>query len=102
MKVITQDSQLLNNFAMILELTDVELAYIEEHGIGAFTIESMQRFMKSKGNNAHIMQLTINDVQGFIQTNMQVLLTKYDTVSWFNPKYEFYIRRAKCQSFSLS
>ena len=102
MKVITKDTMLHDNFAMILEMTDVELAYIQEHPdkFLGLDLEFMRKLMTSKGNNAHIVQITLcEDLP--ITFFAQELLSKYDSVSWFNREHKFQIRRAKCLSSHL-
>ena len=96
MKVISaDDDKIHSNFAMILELTDVELAFIQEHRDQFYTIEWMGRLQKSKGNNAHIISLTLEDDVSIYKYITQ-LLDKYDSVSWYNREDGFHIRRAIC------
>ena len=90
MKVITQDKKLLDNFAMMLELTDEELQFIKENPDKFLTMEVMQKLMLSKGNNAHIVQLTL-DENISIRFYAAFLLSKYKTVSWFNREHKFSI-----------
>jgi len=93
MKVISaDDNRIHDNFAMYLELTDIELAFIQEQPAQFFTIEWVTKLMKSKGNNAHIMQLTLNDDVS-INKYVSSLLEKYDSVSWYNREHEFHIKK---------
>ena len=98
MKIFNMENhELLNNFNMILELTDIELAFIQEHRDQFYTIEWMTKLQQSKGNNAHIIQLTLNDDVS-IQKAIDRLLKQYDSVSWYNRDDKFHIRRTKCHS----
>lgn len=90
MKVVTQDCQIQDTFAMLLEITDEQLEYIKNN---PFTIEAMQEFMKSKGDNAHIVQLTIKDDCSIFRC-INTLLERYKTVSWFNQENKFFIKGA--------
>ena len=98
MKVITQDCRLEDNFAMLLEISDLDLSILEEHPESMFSIETMQRLQQSKGNNAHIIQLMIKDDLS-IYKYLPILLKCYDSVSWLNREHKFHIRRAKCHQF---
>jgi hypothetical protein len=95
MKVITKDGVVQDNFALLLELTDIELAFIQEHRDQFFTTEWMAKLQKSKGNNAHIISLNIED-DVRVMKYLITLLDKYDSVSWYNRDHEFHIRRAIC------
>lgn len=92
MKMMTEE-QMHSNFAIILELTDVELAFIEEEPTRIFTNPIlMQELCRSKGTNAHIVNLTLDSKVSII-FYMNALLEKYQSVSWVNPDNKFYIRR---------
>ena len=99
MKVITADKVIQDNFAMLLEITDEQLEEIRNSPSRLASLDYMQELMKSKGNNAHILQLTINDGYSIIDY-LEVLFKKYDSVSWFNREHKFHIRRAKCHQYS--
>jgi hypothetical protein len=92
MKVITQDGEVRDNFAILLEITDAELAFIEEHPEEFMTLEMMIKLQASRGHNAHIVQLTVNDGLS-ITKYLSRLLGSYDSVSWFNREHKFHIRR---------
>ena len=96
MKIMLQDKTLRDNFAMIFEITDVQVAYIQEHPEVMLTIDYVMKAMAEKGNNAHIAQLTLNDKVAIVHY-AQELLKRYDSVSWFNREHKFHImRRVKC------
>ena len=90
MKVITKDKQLQDDFAILLELTDEDVANIKKDPQQILTLDKMQQFVQSKGNNAHIIQLTLQtDISIRLYTSF--LLSRYKTVSWFNREHKFYI-----------
>ena len=90
MKVITKDRQIQNDFAILLELTDTDIALIKNDPQQILTLDKMQKFVESKGDNAHIIQLTLSENIS-IRTYAAFLLSKYKTVSWFNREHKFYI-----------
>ena len=92
MKAITPDGVIHGNFGMLLEITDAELSFIEEHPERLLTLEVMMQLMKSTGHNAHIISLTLTD-EFNISRYMKLLLTQYDSVSWFNREHVFHIKR---------
>lgn len=96
MKVVTQDSILHETFAIVLEITDEELKYISDDPSRFLTLDFdlMKRLMASKGNNAHIIQLTLAKGKRIIKY-VTKLLEVYDSVSWFNPDNKFYIKRKR-------
>ena len=98
MKVITNDNRIEDNFALLLELNDLELAMVENDFCNICSIDNMQRFMKSKGNHAHIVRITIHD-EANIRKGVETLLKCYDSVSWYNPDHKFHIRRSECLSY---
>ena len=92
MKVMLEDKRLLPNFAWILEATDeqVDVLLKEPQRIN-FDLELVMAMMKAKGNNAHILQLTLTDpvsIFGYIDE----LFKKYDSVSWVHED-KFHIKR---------
>ena len=52
----------------------------------------MKKLVIEKGNNAHILQLTLHN-QIMIIGQVNKLLDKYDSVSWVNRDTEFHIKR---------
>lgn len=86
------ETQVFNDFAIILELTDAELQFIEEEPMRLYHLQVMQDLMKSKGTNAHIIQLTINNSIK-ISPYVEMLLKNYTTVSWINRENVFHIKR---------
>ena len=91
MKVMTKN-ELFEDFALILEITDAELNFIEEEPTRLYNLELMQSLMKSQGANAHIVQLTINNGVS-ITPYIEKLLSNYNSVSWINRDNKFYIKR---------
>lgn len=91
MKMITENS-IFSDFAIILEITDAQLNFIEEEPSRFFNTDVILEFMKSKGTNAHIIQLTLmKDIN--IKYYLDILLNKYSSVSWINPDKKFFIKR---------
>lgn len=91
MKVITPE-KIHDNFAILLEITDAELAFIEEDPTRIYNASVMQDLMKSCGKNAHIVQLTLTDGLS-IAFYVYKLLNIYESVSWINEGGKFFIRR---------
>ncbi len=98
MKVMTKD-RVYSDFARILDSTDAELLFIEEEPQRLYNLELMQDLMKSKGHNAHIIQLSLG---GSIRINDYIdkLLLNYDSVSWINREHKFHIRRNSTALFN--
>jgi hypothetical protein len=91
MRVITKE-QIFNDFAVILELTDAEIAFIEEDPLRLNNMLTMVGLMKSKGTNAHVIQLTLCD-EIPIKLYIERLLEVYSSVSWVTRENKFHIRR---------
>lgn len=91
MKVITKD-QMFDDFAFIIEINDEQLAQIKLNpSLVETDVQSMIQMVQTKGNHAHILQLTLfNDIA--ILGHAQRLLKIYDTVSWVRNN-KFYIKR---------
>jgi hypothetical protein len=84
--------QIFNDFALLIEITDEQLGLIEGHpeyikGNSALMVQ----MVNAKGNNAHILQLTLNSLV-FIRQHMERLLLRYDSVSWVRDG-KFFIKR---------
>lgn len=95
MKVITRE-QVFDDFAFLIEITDNELALVVEHPEWIMSnTKFMAQLCQSKGNNAHVLQITLN-TETCINKYIEKLLQYYDSVSWYNPDHKFFIRRKSC------
>jgi len=97
MKAVLADKSVQDTFALLLEITDLQLAYIQEHPEQLLKIDLMQALMNTKGNNAHIVNLTLNSDDATVLDTIKALLNRYDSVSWYNRDHRFYIRRKLCR-----
>jgi hypothetical protein len=91
MRVITKE-QIFDDFAIILELSDAELAFIEEDVNRLKNMHVMAELMKSRGTNAHVVQITLNS-EVPIKEYIERLLCLYSSVSWVTRENKFHIRR---------
>ena len=93
MKVMTKH-EVFDDFAFIIEITDEQLSVIIER---PQCIEDDLKFMtqacQTKGNNAHILQITLKD-EVVILNYIDKLLRYYDSVSWVR-NGKLYIRKVK-------
>lgn len=93
MKVITEE-EIFNDFAFILEITDDQLdAILNDPARLVADRQLMVEMIQTKGNNAHILQLTIKDTKINILKYVNLLLKVYDSVSWLNNDGKFHIKR---------
>lgn len=84
-----------NNLCLFMEVTDNELEFIKNNRKYYFNEDFVKSCQISKGRNAHICLLYINRKTN-IKSWIHKLLRDYKTVSWWNPKNKFIIRRLKC------
>ena len=88
--LVPEEQKIYSNFAFILEITDEQLELVKnEPARITFDSSFLLDMAKSKGNNAHVLQLTLTEkfpIAGWIEK----LLTKYDSVSWVNNENKFY------------
>ena len=91
MRCITKE-QVFDDFALLIEITDEQLALIEKHPeyIKSNSV-LMAQMVNAKGNNAHILQLTLNSLV-LIRQYMKELILRYDSVSWVRDG-KFFIKR---------
>lgn len=91
--LVPEESKVYSNFAFILEITDeqVELIRNDPSRITHDT-RLLAEMAKSKGNNAHILQLTLLD-KFPIACWIEKLRGEYDSVSWVNDNNKFYLVR---------
>ena len=92
MKVITPDNQVIEDFAILLEITDETLKKIQDNPESINKQEFMLGAIQEKGNNCHIIQITLNHGVN-IMFQIHKLLDRYETVSWVNPTGKFSIKR---------
>jgi len=91
MRVITE-TEVFNDFAMIVEITDLQLAMIAENPSRVETdLVLMKTLIQERGNNAHVIQLTLRSPNSILN-HMTRLLKYYDSVSWLH-EGRFNIRR---------
>lgn len=94
MKVLTKDS-LIDDFAIIIEVDDLELSRIERDPYKYFRNE-LKNVVFSSGDNAVITTLNCKVGTAMIINKMNELLKIYKSVCWFNrDNTNFYIKRRK-------
>ena len=93
MKVLTED-KVHDDFAVIVELTDEELAILENDPALVEDKVLMTKLIQSKGSNAHILQLTLKNPFWTTIRHFSTLFTQYKSISWVR-EGKFYIRRIK-------
>ena len=95
MKVMTKEN-IFDDFAFIIEITDEQLEVISDHPeYITNNAPLMIELVQAHGNNAHILQLTLNSEVTIVKY-IAKLLKYYDSVSWFNREHQFHIRRREC------
>lgn len=90
MKMMTEHG-VYHDFAMFLEITDEQIAKLEANPKLTEDMAFMVELVKAKGDNIHVVQLTLNkdiDILGYVKE----FLKEYKTVSWIR-KNKFFIRR---------
>ncbi len=101
MKAMTRE-QIFDDFAWLLEITDEQLeALNKEPQRINYDMDLMKSMMQAKGNNVHILQLTLcGDIR--IAGYIDKLLKYYDSVSWVNPQGKFHLKRSLCHQSQQS
>ena len=92
MKVITPDNQVIDDFAILLEITDETLKKIQDNPETIKKQDFMVMAVQEHGMNCHIVQITLNHEVN-IMFQIHKLLDRYETVSWVNPTGKFSIKR---------
>ena len=91
MKVITDQHGILDDFALILEITDETLREVAIEPCNINKYDFMLKAVKENGNNCHVVQVTLNHEKD-IMFKIEELLNKYNSVSWVRND-KFFIRR---------
>lgn len=91
-RVVTKDN-IETDFAIFIDFDDETLDLLRAYPLLMKDSDFVQMMPYMKGDNAHILQLTLNNnfnVFDYIDN----LLEKYKSVSWFR-KDKLYVRRRK-------
>ena len=94
MKVITATNEVIDNFAIFMEIEDETLRKIEENPKIIKGMDFMIKAVQENGRNCHIVQLTLNNSVNIFNC-IDGLLKRYNTVSWCDNEENFSIRRRK-------
>lgn len=90
MKIITEN-QIIDDFAIFLEIENSTLDAIKYNPDIIKNNDFMIKAVQEKGNNVHIVQLTLNNPHK-ITKYVDLLLDKYESVSWCNKEGRFSIK----------